>query len=224
METQQTQVVEMTAEELASFEAFKQHQQVERVAAKAQEDRDAYRALVDETIEAAIPELLDVSNSLKVIKQTTVENFYEVLKMKSEVLGLKPRRDGKQNSHTFTNSTGDKRVRLGVYEIDGWLDTVNDGIAIVTESITDLAQDERTQGLVDMVMDLLAKDGKGNLKASRIFKLRKSAEKLGNQRILDGVKIIEESYLPSTSKQYVRVEIKNEQGAWVNVPLGMTEV
>ena len=40
---------------------------------------------------------------------------------------------------------------------------------------------------------------------------------------LDGVRIIEQAYRPVQTKTYVRAEYKNEAGAWVAVPLGMTE-
>ena len=72
-------------------------------------------------------------------------------------------------------------------------------------------------------MSLLAKDSKGTLKASKILQLRKMADESGNERFIEGVKIITEAYTPNISKQYVRCEIKNELGQWKSVPLGMTE-
>lgn len=55
------------------------------------------------------------------------------------------------------------------------------------------------------------------------MQLRKLAEESGNDRFLEGVKIIEESYQPVVSKQYVHAEMKNELGEWKTIPLGMTE-
>ena len=74
-----------------------------------------------------------------------------------------------------------------------------------------------------MVLKLLARDSKGALKASRVLQLRKMAEESGDDRFMEGVKIIEESYQPAVSKQFVRAEVKNDNGAWVAIPLGMTE-
>ena len=120
-------------------------------------------------------------------------------------------------SHTFTNSEGNKRITLGVYVTDGYRDTVEDGIAIVKEYIASLANDDKTQALVNMVFRLLARDAKGTLKASRIV------QDTGDERFLEGVRIIEESYQPEVSKQFIRAEIKNENGMWKPIPLGMTE-
>ena len=125
--------------------------------------------------------------------------------------------------HTFTNSEGDKRITLGVYVTDGYRDTVEDGIAIVKEYIEGLAKDEKTKALVSMVLRLLARDAKGTLKASRIVQLRKVAMETGDDRFIEGVRIIEEAYQPEVSKQFIRAEIKNENGMWKPIPLGMTE-
>ena len=64
---------------------------------------------------------------------------------------------------------------------------------------------------------------KGTLKASRVVQLRKIAEETGSERFMEGVQIIEEAYQPAISKQFVRAEMKNENGKWVCIPLGMTE-
>lgn len=223
MEENKKQVVEMTAEEKAQFEAFKVEKAEKEAKQKAKDDREAYKQLVDETIDSTIPELMDISEDIKLVKRTAFENFKAVLEMKAEVMGRKPNKDDEQRSHTFTNSDGNKRITLGVYVTDGYRDTVEDGIAIVKECIEKLGNDDKTKVLVKMVLKLLARDAKGTLKASRIVQLRKTAEELGDVRLLEGVQVIEESYQPAVSKQFIRAEIKNEIGAWVNIPLGMTE-
>ncbi len=223
MEENNKQVVEMTAEEKAQFEAFKAEKAEREAIQKAKNDREAYKQLVDETIESTIPELLNISEDIKTVKKTALENFKAVLEMKAEVIKRKIDKDTDQLSHTFTNTVGNKRIILGVYVTDGYRDTVEDGIAIVRECIEELGQDPKSKALVKMVLKLLARDAKGTLKASRVVQLRKTAEELGDKRILEGVQIIEESYQPAVSKQFIRAEVKNEFGAWVNIPLGMTE-
>ena len=214
------QTVEMTAEEKQQFEEFMAAQAVKNAKEQAKRDREAYRDLVDETIERAIPSLECLSQGIKETKQSILDDFRNVIEMKADVLKLK--KDG-QRSDTFTNSAGDKRITVGVYVTDGYRDTVEDGIAIVKEYIEGLASDAKTQSLVKMVLRLLARDAKGTLKASRVVQLRKIAEESGNERFMEGVQIIEESYQPAISKQFIRAEVKNENGAWVCIPLGMTE-
>lgn len=217
---EEKKVVEMNSEELKQFEAFKAKQAEENAKVKAKQDRDAYRDLVDETIERTVPSLMCLSQGIKDTKASVLNDFRNVIDMKADVLKLK--KDG-QRSDTFTNSKGDKRITIGVYTTDGYRDTVEDGIAIVKEYIEGLASDEKTKALVKMVLRLLARDAKGTLKASRVVQLRKIAEETKSDRFMEGVQIIEEAYQPAISKQFIRAEVKNENGAWVCVPLGMTE-
>lgn len=221
MEERSKQIVFMTEEEKAEFEAFQQAKARKAAEEKAKADREMYRQMVDEEIENSIPVLLGISEEIKESKQKVLDNFKAILAMKSDLFKTKMRND--QRSHTFTNSAGDKRITLGVYVTDGYRDTVEDGIAIVKEYIASLANDEKTQALVNMVFRLLSRDAKGTLKASRIVQLRKVAEDTGDARFMEGVRIIEESYQPEVSKQFIRAEMKDRNGMWRPIPLGMTE-
>lgn len=211
--------VEMTAEEQARFAQFKAEEEKKAKAAKAKADRETYKQMVDDEVEAAIPILLELSGDIKTVKQKVIDNFRSVLAMKAELFKAR----AEQRTHTFTNSDGNMRIILGQYTTDGYRDTVEDGIAIVKEYIMSLAADEKTQALVNMVFRLLARDAQGTLKASRIVQLRKIADEIGNERFLEGVRIIEESYQPTVSKQFIRAEVRNDNGAWKQIPLGMTE-
>lgn len=221
MEERSKQTVFMTEEEKAEFEAFQQAKARKAAEEKAKADREMYRQMVDEEIENSIPVLLGISEEIKESKRIVIDNFKAIIDMKSDLFKTKMRND--QRSHTFTNSAGDKRIKLGVYVTDGYRDTVEDGIAIVKEYIASLANDEKTQALVNMVFRLLSRDAKGTLKASRIVQLRKVAEDTGDARFMEGVRIIEESYQPEVSKQFIRAEMKDRNGMWRPIPLGMTE-
>lgn len=221
MEEKSKQTVFMTEEEKAEFEAFQREKARKAAEEKAKADREMYKQMVDEEIENSIPVLLGISEEIKESKQKVLDNFKAILAMKSDLFKTKMRND--QRSHTFTNSAGDKRITLGVYVTDGYRDTVEDGIAIVKEYIASLANDEKTQALVNMVFRLLSRDAKGTLKASRIVQLRKVAEDTGDARFMEGVRIIEESYQPEVSKQFIRAEMKDRNGMWRPIPLGMTE-
>lgn len=221
MEERSKQTVLMTEEEKAEFEDFQREKARKAAEEKAKADREMYKQMVDEEIENSIPVLLGISEEIKESKQKVLDNFKAILAMKSDLFKTKMRND--QRSHTFTNSAGDKRITLGVYVTDGYRDTVEDGIAIVKEYIASLANDEKTQALVNMVFRLLSRDAKGTLKASRIVQLRKVAEDTGDARFMEGVRIIEESYQPEVSKQFIRAEMKDRNGMWRPIPLGMTE-
>lgn len=188
---------------------------------KRKRQRESYAAMVDEEIKTTIPILRELSEQIKTVKNTVFGNFETILKMKSEVLGITK---DDQRSHTFTTSDSRLRLTLGVNTIDGYRDTVEDGIAMVKGYIQSLAKDETSKALVNAVLRLLSRDGQGNIKASRVLQLRKMAEETGDEKFIEGVRIIEESYQPTETKKYIRAEYKNDKGAWVIVPLGMTDV
>ncbi len=221
MEEKMKQTVEMSADEMAAFEAFKVAQAQAAAEAKAKEERENYKVLVDDEIERSIPILLTISEGIKSSKQQVLDNFRSIIELKGDLFKTKVKDD--QRSHTFTNSAGNKRIILGYHVSDDYRDTVEEGIAMVKDYIAGLAQDEKTQALVNMVFRLLARDAKGTLKASRIVQLRKIADEVGADQMLQGVKIIEEAYQPSVSKQYIRAEVKDDNGVWRTIPLGMTE-
>lgn len=218
---EETKTINVTADELAEFQAFQAQKAKKAEEERVKAEREQYKQLVDEEIDASIPILLSISDEIKKSKSQVMDNFKTILQMKSELFKTKVKDD--QRSHTFTNSEGNKRISIGVHVTDGYRDTVEDGIAIVKEYISSLANDEKTEALVNMVFRLLARDAKGTLKASRIVQLRKVAQDVGDERFLEGVHIIEDSYQPEISKQFIRAEIKTENGVWKTIPLGMTE-
>lgn len=223
----QTQAVEMTAEEFAAFQAFKADQAKKEAEARIEALRNNYADMSESFINKTIKKLTPLSDSIKKKKAEVLEEFSALQKLKGELLDI----DGKDmpKSHTFTNKAGDKRVTVGVYETDNYDDTVEEGIAIVKGYIESLAQDERSQQLVKMVMSLLARSANGALKASRVVRLHKLADESGDPRFIEGVRIIEAAYRPAVSRTYIRCEVRTIDPEtqvikdWEALPLGMTE-
>lgn len=215
--------IEMTAGQAAAFKAFQEAEERKAAQEKAKQMRTDYVTMVDNEIESAIPVLRELSEDIKTVKQKVYDNFRTILDLKAEMFRLSKGKEIDVKSNTFTNSRGDMRITLGAYMLDNYLDTAEDGVAIVKEYISSLAKDDESQALVNMVLKLLAKDAKGTLKAQRIIQLRKIADESGNERFIEGVKIIEDAYKPIPSKTFVQAQVKNSMGAWENIPLGMTE-
>lgn len=223
MAEEKTVQVEMTEEQRKAFELFQAAEARKRAEERARNLRANYTEMVDQEIQSLMPKLMQVSARIADLKKEAYENFKAIIEIKEEIFRLRKNEDLDVKSHTFTTSKGDMRITLGAYQIDNYLDTCDEGIAIVKEYISSLAKDAESQSLVAMVLKLLAKDAKGTLKASRIIQLRRLADESGNERFIEGVKIIEESYAPIPSKTYIKAEVKAENGQWKNVPLGMTE-
>ena len=212
--------VTMTADELKEFEAFKAAQAAKRAKEERKQNLDTFNQMIDEEVTLAIPELVSLSEQLAAVKKSVFENFKTLLDMKKDV--MKMTKDG-QRTHKFTTSDSKFSIELGFYQLDNYKDTVNDGIALIKEYISGLAKDTETQSLVEMVLKLLSKDQKGNLKASRVLQLRQMADKINDERFSEGVEIIMDSYAPIPSKQFIRAFKKGDQGEWESIPLSITD-
>lgn len=215
--------VTMSAAERAEWEAFKAEKAKKEAAELRRQQREAYQELVNEELAAAIPEQRNLSEQIKATKDTLFSNFATVLEMKADVVGFKE--DG-QYSHTFTNSDSTLRLTLGVNTVDGWTDMAEAGIAMVRQYLESLATDEKSKSLVNAVMRLLSKDRQGNLNASKVLQLQKMAEESHDDKFIEAVKIIRESYQPTETRRYIRAQYRDEStgNAWRNIPLSITDV
>lgn len=213
--------VTMTPEERAEYEEFRAQKAREREEAARKAQREEYARLVDDEVAAAVAQLQELSEQMTTIKKTIFDNFDTIIRMKREVMSLcKP--DG-QYTHTFTSSDSRCRITLGNRMVDDYRDTVEDGIAMVKDYITSLAKDEDSAQLVGLIMSLLERNKSGALQPSRVIRLRQLADKRQDPRLLEGVKIIEDSYQPYASSTFVQAEIKGATG-WETIPLNISAV
>ena len=221
------QRVEMSAEEYAAFQAFKAEKARQEAIDRVNALRENYQKMVESFVSRTIKKLTPLSESIRQKKAEVLDEAAALQNLKSQLLEI----DGKAmpKSHTFTSADGTKRVTIGVYETDGYDDTVEEGVAIVKEYIESLANDEKSAQLVKMVLSLLQRSANGALKASRVLRLHKLADESGDARFLEGVRIIEAAYRPTITRTYIRCEkrVIDDQGGvvkdWEAIPLGMTE-
>jgi Protein of unknown function (DUF3164) len=204
--------------DLTGFSASELKEALAKVEAKKDDDRNAYKELVEQTVPKAIFKLCLASETLSNAKTEAFQYFEDILKLKAEVYGIKE----KQQSHTFSFDGGE--VQIGYRITDGWDDTVNAGIAKVEKYISSLAKTPETADLVDVVFNLLKKDAKGNLKSSRVLELQKWAAKRNNEEFKDGVDIISKAYKPVRSVWFVEAALIDENKNKTPIPLSMSAV
>lgn len=213
-----TATMEAPAVDLTKFSPAQLKAALQAQETKKDADRTAYKELVEQTVPKAIFKLALASEVLSNAKTEAFQYFEDILKLKSEVFGVKE----KQQSHTFSFEGGE--VQIGYRITDGWDDTVNAGIAKVEKYISSLAKDTETAALVDMVFNLLKKDAKGNLKGSRVLELQKLTAKFSDEEFTDGVDIISKSYKPVRSVWFVEAALIDENKNKTPIPLSMSSV
>lgn len=223
IEVQESQILKIMKNENSEKIDIKQlteQELIEALAEKKKEknnQREAYKSLVVETVPKAIFKLCQASEILSVAKKETFEFFEDILSLKNEVYGLKE----KQRSHTF--STDKEEITIGYRINDGWDDTAHVGVEKVKNFINSLAKDKETAALVEMVFDLLKKDANGNLKSNRVLELQKLTSKFNNEEFSDGVEIISKAYKPVRSSWFIEAYLI-ENGKKIPVPLNISSV
>ncbi|MBF6607751.1 MAG: DUF3164 family protein [Flavobacterium sp.] len=182
------------------------------------ENREAYKALVLETVPKVFDEIMYASNYMKDLKGRIFNYFKDVMELKAAAYEIKE----KQASHTFTDEK--YSITIGYRQTDGWDDTASAGIAKVNTFLQSLATNEDSAKLVESINFLLKKDAKDNLKANRVMELQKMTSKFNSPEFTDGVDIIVKSYKPVRSCWFVEASVLGKDGKWQTVPLSMSAV
>lgn len=185
---------------------------------RIQSERETYKKLRDEAIVKHFIKLQAISNALIEVKKEVFDGFDIIIAMKDELFNTKSDRQ----SDTLTTDDGQISIKLGNRVNDGWADEAEVGITKVKEYLKTLAKDENSADLLDTVMKLIAKDRKGNLKASKVLQLEQLAQKKNDPQFTEAIKIIQQSYRPTPSCQFIEVKYKDNQGKERSLPLSMS--
>ena len=209
----------MTAAQRAELKA--QLEAEERAEKQKREDNiEAYKNSVDEFCRSKFACLQVLSEEMRRAKEEVFADAATLIKLKDELYDTKSDR----HSNQFTTSDGRITIALGNRTNDGWDDTVNVGVDKVKTFIRSLAKDDDSAALTEMVMNLLAKDRKGNLKASRVLQLREIARKSGYPELIEATDIIQSAYRPVDTCQFISVSYKDEKGVKQTLPLSLAAI
>ncbi|MDL2315056.1 DUF3164 family protein [Bacteroidales bacterium OttesenSCG-928-C19] len=187
---------------------------------KKLQDREVLKQMSASFVSDLFPVLENASSTIKHIKNRVFDSAEKLIDLKADCYGVK----STQKSHTFSDSQG-RTITLGHRVVDRYDDTVNEGVALVREYVKTLAINEETADLVDTVLNLLKVDKEGNLKPSRILELNQLCIKRGNpEKLREGIDIIQSSYKPEKTCQFVEVSYIDEKGKKQSLPLSMSAI
>ena len=214
---------DLSEEEVALLENARAEQAKREAEEKHAQEVKAYKELVDEAVNLTVPEAQDISRILEQKKAAIFERFHSIISMKDELFsGSSKAKDGRFTD-TFTNKDSTARVTLGFNTNDAYDDTYTAGVEKVKEYIQSLASDDKSRQLAEMVNTLLMERSKaGQLKAQNVLRLESMANEIGDPTFIEGMKIIRDAYRPDRTKQFVKVEVKDESGKFQTVSLNMT--
>ena len=214
---------DLSEEEVALLENARAEKAKREAEEKHAQEVKTYKQLVDEAVNLTVPEAQDISRILEQKKAAIFERFHSIISMKDELFsGSSKAKDGRFTD-TFTNKDSTARVTLGFNTNDAYDDTYTAGVEKVKEYIQSLASDDKSRQLAEMVNTLLMERSKaGQLKAQNVLRLESMANEIGDPTFIEGMKIIRDAYRPDRTKQFVKVEVKDESGKFQTVSLNMT--
>ena len=212
-------MVEITEEQLAEFQRLKEQEQARAEEQRAKNEREDFRQLSEETVSEVFGELKAANEALKRAKMRVLSAFSSLLELKVSLIGGK-----EQGQHAFRNKQANQRITIGKYKKVSYDATADAGISLIEESLASMADGEKSQKLVRIILDLLSRDGRGQLQAENVIQLDKYIEMVADPRFARGVTIIKEAFLSEWTRVFIRAEEKDENGKWVNIPLSMVEV
>ena len=212
-------MVEITEEQLAEFQRLKEQEQARAEEQRAKNEREDFRRLSEETVSEVFGELKSANEGLKRAKMRVLSAFSSLLELKVSLIGGK-----EQGQHAFRNEQANQRITIGKYKKVSYDATAEAGISLIEESLASMADGEKSQKLVRIILDLLSRDGRGQLQAENVIQLDKYIEMVADPRFARGVTIIKEAFLSEWTRVFIRAEEKDENGKWVNIPLSMVEV
>lgn len=212
-------ITKLTAEQRAELKAqLEAEERAEKQ--KRQDDIDAYKQSVDDFVRGTFERMKRVSDLMRSEKDSVFTAAETLISLKDELYNTKTDR----HSNSFTSADGMVSITLGKRTNDGWDDTVNVGVQKVTDFFKSMARDEEMAALAEMVMSLLSRDKKGNLKASRVLQLREVARKSGYQELIDAADIIQAAYSPVETVEFISVQYKDENGVKRALPLSLASM
>lgn len=185
-----------------------------------EEERKVYKELASKSVDDAFDSILSASTALSLLKGDVYKTFWTLVNTKIELYDV----NDTQQSHTWTNPAGDRRITIGFRVYDRWDDTANVGIAKIKDYLGGLAKDKESAKIMSIVNSLLKKDDKGNLKPSRVLELIALKKEIDDPLFTDGVGIIEKSHFLEKSRYYIAAEWQDDDQKWNGVPLSVSSV
>lgn len=205
-------VSEMTTKELEEFLKAKKKDEAakrEREKAKYEKDRDAS---IEHVMEAAREASLAL-NRLKDIVTVIMDEQHRKL---DEYGAL---RKNSKGGFTVSNTDGTARVTRRIDSDPKWDERAEKGVALIREFLADTVK-KRDKKLFEILLSFLERNKKGDLEYAKVLTLMQHRDKYSDERWLEGLRLLEESYSLIRKGFAYYFEVKEKEGdKWQKVEL-----
>ena len=205
-------VSEMTTKELEEFLKKKKSEE----AAKRERERVKYEKERD----AAIGQLMDAAReaSLALARlKSMATSVMDGQHMKLEEYGAL--RKNSKGGFNVTNSAGTARVTRRIDSDPKWDERAEKGVELIKEFLADAVK-KRDKKLFEILLSFLERNKKGDLEYAKVLTLMQHRDKYSDERWLEGLRLLEESYSLIRKGFAYYFEVKEKEGdKWQKVEL-----
>lgn len=199
---------------LLQVEAIRKHENEKR-----QQDAEALVTLENDIILEMYADARPISNAIVSFKQKYIGKLQPLIAMKVE------HNKARADQETYSFKTIDNRIKtkLRNNRTNRYDDGIQAGIGYAKEWLTAQVDGAKSQQLISIIDDLLAKDNAGNYSPENLMKFVKKAEECGDELLLKASQSIKESiYEEMTSISLLMFE-KDDLGIERSIPLSATK-
>lgn len=185
---------------------------------KRRSERKAYEKKRDEFVSDMMKEALHYNEILTKFKEglhSAFEEHQEILNKYGEI------RKNSKGGFSLTSSDGKNRVKRIRATAPQWDERSKKGEELIMDF---LKQKIRSKKLHKLVMSFLQRDEKGNLEYSRVMNLLKMRHEWDDERWIEGLNLMEESYTIHFRAYGYVFEKRDEGGKWERVEMNFSSI
>lgn len=209
-----TNLNKMTAEELETY--LRELKQKE--ADKAERERKKYEALRDKKIEHIMKKAQQLYDELSAFKALCHHEMDEQAQTLSDYGKI---RSNSKGGFTITNSRGDLRITRRRDTEPSWDERSTKAIELIKSFLSECIK-KRDEKMHEILMSFLQRNDKGDLEYSRVMSLLQHQDKFTDERWVEGLKLLKESYGNHLKGYGYEFKVKNESGNWNNLILNFS--
>jgi len=202
----------MTTKELEEFLKAKKKEE----AARRERERVKYEKERDEAVQQLMEEAREASLLLRRLKDKA-EAIMDVQHQKLDEYGAL--RKNSKGGFYLTNTEGTARVARRIDSDPKWDERAEKGVDLIKEFLGDAVK-KRDKKLFEILMSFLERNKKGDLEYAKVLTLMKHRDKYDDERWLEGLRLLEESYSLLRKGFAYYFEVKDRDGdKWQRVEL-----
>lgn len=206
----------MTAEELENYLRELKQKEDDKV----EKERKKYEAMRDKKIETIMSKAQSLYKELSAFKALCHSEMDEQAQTLSDYGKI---RSNSKGGFTITNSRGDLRITRRRDTEPMWDERSTKAIELIKSFLSECIK-KRDEKMHEILMSFLQRNDKGDLEYSRVMSLLQHQDKFTDERWVEGLKLLKESYGNHLKGYGYEFKEKTASGNWNNLILNFSGI